>query len=60
MILLRAGDVLHTVGKLSIRIKTMFQTSTQLEVYTKLWASKVVGILVLGISGFPLGSLGTK
>jgi hypothetical protein len=27
---------------------------------TKLWGSKVVGVLILGISRFPLGSLGRK
>jgi len=28
--------------------------------HTKLWASKVVGVPILGILGLPLGSLGTK
>jgi hypothetical protein len=28
--------------------------------HAKLWAFKVVGIRVVGISGLPLGSLGTK
>ncbi len=28
--------------------------------HTKLWVSKVVGILILGISGLPFGSPGTK
>jgi len=28
--------------------------------HTKLWASKVIGVPTLGISKFPLGSLGTK
>jgi hypothetical protein len=28
--------------------------------HTKLWASKVAGVPILGISGFPLGSPGTK
>jgi hypothetical protein len=28
--------------------------------HTKLWASKVIGVPILGISGFPLRSLGTK
>jgi hypothetical protein len=28
--------------------------------HTKLWAPKVTGVLVLGILGLPLGSLGTK
>jgi hypothetical protein len=28
--------------------------------HTKLWVSKVVGVLVLGILGLPLGSPGTK
>jgi hypothetical protein len=28
--------------------------------HTKLWASKVVGVPILGISGLPLGSPGTK
>jgi hypothetical protein len=26
----------------------------------KLWPRKIVKVLILGISGFPLGSLGTK
>jgi hypothetical protein len=28
--------------------------------HTKLWASKVAGVLIPGISGLPLGSAGTK
>jgi hypothetical protein len=28
--------------------------------HTKLWAAKVAGLVILGTSGFPLGSLGTK
>ncbi len=28
--------------------------------HTKLWASKVIGILIFGILGFPFESLGTK
>jgi hypothetical protein len=28
--------------------------------HTKLWASKVAGVLILGILGLPLGSPGTK
>jgi hypothetical protein len=28
--------------------------------HTKLWASKVMGVLILGISGLSFGSLGTK
>jgi len=28
--------------------------------HVKLWAPKVAGVLVVGISGFPLGSLETK
>jgi len=28
--------------------------------HTKLWAPKVAGVLIMGISGLPLGSPGTK
>jgi hypothetical protein len=28
--------------------------------HTKLWASKIAGVLILGISGLPLGNCGTK
>ncbi len=28
--------------------------------HTKLWALKIMGVPILGISGLPLGSLGTK
>jgi hypothetical protein len=54
------GGVWHTVGKLSTKTITLLQTSSQLEVYSKLWGSKVVGIPTLGISKLPFGSPGTK
>ncbi len=30
------------------------------DLHTKLWAPKVIGVPTMGISGLPLGSLGTK
>jgi hypothetical protein len=51
----------HTIGKLSMRATTLLQTSLQLEgLRRKLCASKVAGVLVVGISRLPLGSHGTK
>jgi hypothetical protein len=31
-----------------------------ISLHTKLWGPKVVGVLVMGISGFPFGNPGTK
>ncbi len=57
-------------GKLSMRATNLLETSSQSKVctqnygvrglHTKLWGPKVMGVSILGISGLPFESLGTK
>jgi len=60
LIYLHEGNLPHTVGKLLTRTTTLLQTSSQLEVLKKLWASKVAEVPILGISRFQFGSPRTK
>jgi hypothetical protein len=61
MISLHVGGMWDAIRKLSIRATTMLQTSSQSEVCTQSYRSpKVARIPVEGISGLPLGNLGTK
>jgi hypothetical protein len=43
-----------------MKTTTLLRTSSQSEVYTKLWGSIIAGVLTLGISKLPFGSIGTK
>ncbi len=43
-----------------MRDTTLLQTSSQSEIYAKLWAPKITRVLVVRISGFPLGNPKTK
>jgi hypothetical protein len=45
-----AWGVPHIFEKLSIRATTFLENLLQLGFHKKLWASKVVGVLILGIS----------
>ncbi len=56
MISLRAGNVRHTVGKLSTRVTTSLQTSS----HKKLCALEVARVPTVAISGLPLASPMTK
>jgi len=51
----------HTVGKLSTRAKNISLNLTSIRgFHTKLWASKVMKVSILGILGFQLESPETK
>jgi hypothetical protein len=51
----------HIIGKsLNKGYKFASDLTSMESLHTKLWASKVVGIPILGISRFPFGSPGTK
>jgi hypothetical protein len=51
----------HTVGNLLPRATTLLMDLIAIEgLHAKLWAPKVTGIPIVGISGLPLGSPGTK
>ncbi len=58
---LHAGNVQHTIGKLLDKGYNFALDLTAIKgLYRKLCALKVVGVLILGISGLPLGSPKTK
>jgi hypothetical protein len=52
--------VRHTVGKLNEGYNFDSDLILIKGLHAKLWAPKIVGVIVVGISGLPLGSLETK
>jgi hypothetical protein len=60
LISLRVGNIQHIVENLLMRATNLLQTSSIGGLHAKLCTSKVAGVLAMGISRLPLGSLGTK
>jgi hypothetical protein len=52
--------MIYIIGKLLTRLQFFFKLHFNRRSVTKLWAPKVARVPTFGISGFPLGSLGTK